>query len=136
METTSGAEPAIPKLERLSRTRLAECYQCGKCSAGCPMAGQMDIPPTRLIRLLQLGEDLTSKDVYDIAQKSSPEGEKARRIWKWMGAWTLNEVAAAGVAEGSRISGEVPSITLTEAIEVLECTEAGAASLRAAKWTK
>lgn len=61
---------------------------------------------------------------------------KARRIWKWMGAWTLNEVAAAGVAEGSRISGEVPSITLTEAIEVLECTEAGAASLRAAKWTK
>ena len=56
METTSGAEPAIPQIERLSRTRLADCYQCGKCTAGCPAAGQMDVPPTRLIRLLQLGD--------------------------------------------------------------------------------
>lgn len=55
MDTTSGREPAIPELERLSGTRLAECYQCGKCTAGCPTAGQMDVPPTRLIRMLQLG---------------------------------------------------------------------------------
>ncbi len=48
METTSGAEPAIPQIERLSHTRLAECYQCGKCTAGCPLAGHMDMPPTRL----------------------------------------------------------------------------------------
>jgi ferredoxin len=56
METTTETEPAISELESLSRTRLAECYQCGKCTAGCPTAAQMDIPPTRLIRLLQLGD--------------------------------------------------------------------------------
>ena len=56
METTSGAEPATSQIESLSRTHLAECYQCGKCTAGCPVAGHMDIPPTRLIRLLQLGD--------------------------------------------------------------------------------
>src|SRR5450755_1019811 len=56
MEPTTETEPAISELENLSRTRLAECYQCGKCTAGCPTAGQMDIPPTHLIRLLQLGD--------------------------------------------------------------------------------
>ncbi|HMD70346.1 MAG TPA: 4Fe-4S dicluster domain-containing protein [Bryobacteraceae bacterium] len=56
METTSGAEPAIPQVESLSGTRLSECYQCGKCTAGCPVAGRMDVPPTRLMRLLQLGD--------------------------------------------------------------------------------
>jgi heterodisulfide reductase subunit C len=60
MENTSSSEPAIPELERLSQTRLAECYQCGKCTAGCPTAGQMDIPPTRLIRLLQLGDSASA----------------------------------------------------------------------------
>lgn len=56
METTSGAQPAIPQVESLSGTHLSECYQCGKCTAGCPVAQRMDIPPTRLIRLLQLGD--------------------------------------------------------------------------------
>ena len=34
---------------------LSQCYQCGKCSAGCPAAYTMDEPPNRIIRLLQLG---------------------------------------------------------------------------------
>jgi len=34
---------------------LADCYQCGKCSAGCPMAAAMDIQPRQVVRLLQLG---------------------------------------------------------------------------------
>jgi heterodisulfide reductase subunit C len=56
MEATSGSEPASLEIESLSQTRLSECYQCGKCTAGCPIAAQMDVPPTRLIRLLQLGD--------------------------------------------------------------------------------
>ena len=34
---------------------LAWCYQCGKCSAGCPAAFAMSEPPNRIVRLLQLG---------------------------------------------------------------------------------
>lgn len=30
-----------------------KCYQCGKCSAGCPVAGEMDFPPSMILRLLQ-----------------------------------------------------------------------------------
>jgi heterodisulfide reductase subunit C len=33
------------------------CYQCLKCTAGCPMTFAMDIPPSRIIRLSQLGQE-------------------------------------------------------------------------------
>jgi heterodisulfide reductase subunit C2 len=31
----------------------AKCYQCGKCSAGCPVSTDMDFPPSMVMRLLQ-----------------------------------------------------------------------------------
>ncbi|MDP1610023.1 MAG: 4Fe-4S dicluster domain-containing protein [Sulfuritalea sp.] len=45
----------IDKIEKLSGQDLLACYQCGKCSAGCPMAKYMDIMPNQMIRLAQLG---------------------------------------------------------------------------------
>ncbi len=39
------------------------CYQCGKCSAGCPVRYYMDVSPNKVVRLVQLGffeEALTS----------------------------------------------------------------------------
>ena len=33
----------------------SECYQCGKCTAGCPVAYEMDIPPHQVMRAVQLG---------------------------------------------------------------------------------
>ncbi|MBN2399103.1 MAG: 4Fe-4S dicluster domain-containing protein [Candidatus Aminicenantes bacterium] len=35
---------------------VARCYQCGKCSAGCPLASEMDFPPSQIMHLLQLGD--------------------------------------------------------------------------------
>jgi heterodisulfide reductase subunit C len=32
----------------------ARCYQCGKCSAGCPMSPDMEYPPSLVLRILQL----------------------------------------------------------------------------------
>ena len=34
---------------------LKDCYQCGKCTAGCPLADGMDLMPREVIRFLQLG---------------------------------------------------------------------------------
>jgi heterodisulfide reductase subunit C len=39
----------------LSATAVRDCYQCGKCSAGCPTAEQMDLLPNQLVRLVQSG---------------------------------------------------------------------------------
>lgn len=33
---------------------VANCYQCGKCSAGCPIADEMDCAPSKVLRKLQL----------------------------------------------------------------------------------
>jgi len=53
-------DPFVAKVEELSGQNLLVCYQCGKCSAGCPAVHEMDILPNQIIRLTQLGlkEDL------------------------------------------------------------------------------
>lgn len=33
------------------------CYQCGNCSAGCPMSGRGDLLPHQVFRLLQIDSD-------------------------------------------------------------------------------
>jgi len=40
-----------------------ECYQCGKCTAGCPLRVEMDIPVSEVVRLVQCRD----KDNEDIA---------------------------------------------------------------------
>jgi heterodisulfide reductase subunit C len=46
----------IKKVEALSGSSVRRCFQCGKCSAGCPMRSFMDHPPNRIVRLIQLGQ--------------------------------------------------------------------------------
>ncbi len=36
----------------LTGLNAARCYQCGKCSAGCPMASEMRLKPHDLVRLI------------------------------------------------------------------------------------
>jgi len=57
----------VAKVEELSGQNLLACYQCGKCSAGCPAVSQMDILPNQIIRFAQLGlkdELLKSKSIW------------------------------------------------------------------------
>lgn len=55
--------------------------------------------------------------------------QDARRLWKWNGAFTLSEVAVAGVSQkGSRISVAVPLIELTQAVELIPTSEAARAT--------
>jgi len=46
----------IKKVEDISGQNVLACYQCGKCSAGCPMVSLMDLLPNQIIRLIQLGQ--------------------------------------------------------------------------------
>ncbi len=59
--------PFVAKVAEMSGQNLLACYQCGKCSAGCPVVSQMDILPNQIIRFAQLGleEDLlASKAIW------------------------------------------------------------------------
>lgn len=69
------------------------CYQCGKCSAGCPVAEDMDILPHRLMHYLALGmEDKVLR---------------ARTVWMCAGCFTCavrcpNDIDITAVMDGLR----------------------------------
>lgn len=43
------------EISKASGTDIRPCYQCRKCSAGCPVAWAMDLLPHQVIRLIQYG---------------------------------------------------------------------------------
>lgn len=59
----------------------------------------------------------------------------ARRLWRWRGANTLSEVSQKGVGQGSRISEPVPTILLTQAIEIIPCSSVARKSLETSQWS-
>jgi heterodisulfide reductase subunit C2 len=44
------------KIEELSGEKISTCFQCEKCTNGCPMTFAMDIVPHRVIHSIQLGQ--------------------------------------------------------------------------------
>jgi heterodisulfide reductase subunit C len=44
------------QVKDLSEQNLLACYQCGKCSAGCPSIEAMDVMPSQIVRWVQLGQ--------------------------------------------------------------------------------
>ena len=46
---------AVEAIANEAGVDFLDCYQCGKCTAGCPMAHGMDLMPREVIRYLQLG---------------------------------------------------------------------------------
>jgi len=56
----------VHEVEEISGEDLLACNQCGKCSAGCPVASVMDLLPSQVIRMAQLGmeEVLQSRTIW------------------------------------------------------------------------
>jgi heterodisulfide reductase subunit C len=45
----------LREVEQKGAPKVTACYQCGKCTAGCPVAFAMDYPPNQIIRGVLLG---------------------------------------------------------------------------------
>lgn len=55
------------KIRDASGVQVNLCYQCGKCSAGCPINKEMDYLPHQLIHAIRLGKEdlvLNSKTMW------------------------------------------------------------------------
>jgi glucokinase len=58
---------------------------CGCGNQGCLEKHASATAVTGMAHLMQLGEGLTSKDIYDLALTDTEKGEKARTIWRVTG---------------------------------------------------
>ena len=83
----------VAEVERLAHTHAADCYQCGKCTAGCPRGEVMDNGPTRLMRLVQTG--------------AVEEAARSESVWQCVSCLTCStrcpkSVNVAGVLDALR----------------------------------
>ena len=59
--------PFRKEIEKESGQNVNLCYQCMKCTAGCPMADEMDCSPTQIVHAIRLGlkdKVLNSKTIW------------------------------------------------------------------------
>ena len=60
-------------VQQMAGQDVTACYQCGKCTAGCPMTTFMDLTPNQVMRLVQIGDEqavealLTSSAIWSCA---------------------------------------------------------------------
>jgi heterodisulfide reductase subunit C len=54
----------VKRVGEISGQNVLKCYQCGRCSAGCPLTFAMKDLPSQVIRMVQLGleEDALASD--------------------------------------------------------------------------
>jgi len=79
----------IRELEIATGETISDCYQCGKCTAGCPAS--MDPAPSVLIQYLKLGQ-------FEMARN-------AESIWSCMACLTCSERCPKNVSPAAIIEG-------------------------------
>jgi len=119
----------VKKVVEVSGQNLNLCYQCGKCSAGCPMSFAMDLLPNQIMRLVQLGleEDIAnSKTVWLCAScltctARCPKGVDLSRVMETLRLLTLRK--NKDYVELSKLSpetiAELPQIALVSGFRKL-----------------
>ena len=55
----------------------------------------------------------------------------ARKIWRWSGANSVEDIAVAGIDPASHVTRVVPEIEVYAPCQVIRCTEAAAACIAA-----
>ena len=55
LQLAPGAKELAQQAQQAGANVLS-CYQCRKCTAGCPVAGRADLKPHELVRMVQLGQ--------------------------------------------------------------------------------
>ena len=89
-------------VEMHSGQNVNACYQCGKCSSGCPVLADIDLSPNRVIRLIQLG-------LEDDALRNET-------VWYCVACGTCNGRCPAGI-DLVRIMDTLRSLALQRGVE-------------------
>lgn len=97
----------VKEVELISGQDLLACNQCGKCSSGCPVAEALDILPSAIIRMTQLGLE----DVLE-----------AQTIWTCASCLTCVSRCPKGV-DVPRVMEALRQIAMQRGIQPVEVAE-------------
>jgi len=83
---------SLPKRLASAHLKVSYCFQCRKCSAGCPLAFAMDLFPDQVIRLALLGQDeqvLGSRTIWvcsgcETCTSRCPNGIDIAGVMDWL----------------------------------------------------
>jgi len=101
---TSKNVDFLKKVTELSAQPITRCDQCGVCSGSCPMVDEMDITPSQLMRMVQLGQE----EVL---------GSKA--MWLCASCYTCTVRCPRGL-DVSKVAEALRQITLRKAIDHID----------------
>jgi heterodisulfide reductase subunit C len=94
----------LEKVAELSGEVVTLCEQCGTCSGSCPMVGEMDITPSQMVRMVQLGES----EVMD-----------SKAMWLCASCFTCTVRCPRGL-DLSKIAEALRQIRLRKAIDYID----------------
>jgi heterodisulfide reductase subunit C len=92
--SSPSRRPLVDTIRAVTGATPLDCYQCGRCAAGCPqnVPGEMDISPTRVIHLLQLEAALP-----EAADKYADQALTAETPWLCAGCQACTTRCPQGV---------------------------------------
>lgn len=94
----------LQKVAELSGEVVTLCEQCGTCSGSCPMVAEMDITPSQMVRMVQLGES----EVMD-----------SKAMWLCASCFTCTVRCPRGL-DLSKIAEALRQIRLRKAIDYID----------------
>ncbi len=97
----------VKQVELISGEDLLACNQCGKCSSGCPVSDALDVLPSMVIRMAQLG-------IQDILE--------AQTIWTCASCLTCASRCPKGV-DLSRVMEALRTIAMQRGIQAVELAD-------------
>jgi len=114
----------LEKVEEISGQNAFSCYQCGICSAGCPMSEEMDLLPNQVIRLMQMGafNELSSSSTIWLCascytcRARCPRGVDLARLMEAVRLIILRKTKDDYISPEKMVKEELPQIALISAL--------------------
>ena len=94
----------LDKISELSGEVIVRCDQCGTCTASCPMVGEMDITPSQMMRMVQLGQ----KEVLE-----------SKAIWVCASCFACTVRCPRGL-DLSKVAEALRQVTLRKAVDYID----------------
>lgn len=94
----------LKKINDLSGQLITKCDQCGTCSGSCPMVAEMDITPSQMMRMVQLGQE---------------EVLETRAIWACASCFTCTVRCPRGL-DLSKVAEALRQVKLRRAIDEID----------------